>query len=472
MKQMSKALLVTSLMIFSTMASAEQVSYEISATVINFDDFNNKLGGAVSVGQQITGTYTFETSVPDGDPSPEYAYYDQTFSGSAGFDLLLNGLSLKSDPSQPGYMHSIYVGNSSYSDNFSVGSWGNVPLANGTPVWDITMDFYDPTGTALNSTALSSTPPNNNLFDIHDLNISGDSFWINAKVDSIKLSGGNANPDLVSYSIDATITWVDDMGNALQGALTTGQNLNGTYTFNITTPDEDPSVEFGRYTHPAGSGEFGFDFNAGGLNFKSDPNQASMQIELYNSSYNDNYIANSFGFNVPLPSGATVTDMSIYMYDDSANLISSDQLSSSAPVIGTSGWYEIVISGQSANGYDYFHINATINSISVLNPPDPNLMVVSPASGLFLREQMVDTALIFAANLPPVKPDSFGVYLNGIYQPMNCWLTAPNPQNRQAFVCPGMMFQLGSGKNTLSFKALLEDGTPLHQSVDWEIIGN
>ena len=458
-------------MIFSAVVSAEQVTYEITATVNNFDDYNNKLGGAVSVGQQITGTYTFESTIPDGDTSPEYAFYDQTFSGAGGFDLLLSGLSFKSAPTQPGFMHSIFIGNS-YSDNFSIGSWGNVPLPNGTPVWDIFMDFYDGTGTALNSTTLSSTPPDVSLFEFHDINISGDAFWISAKVDSIKVSGGNTNPDLVTYFMDATITWVDDIGGALQGALTTGQNLSGNYTFNITTPDEDPSVEFGRYTHQAGSGEFGFDFSAGGLNFKNNPNQAPMQVEPYNSSYNDNYMAYSYGFNMPLPSGAVVTDISFYMYDDSANLINSDQLSTSEPVIGNTGWYEIVISGRHANGYDYFYINAAITNISVLNPPDPNLMIASPPSGLYDRMQMFDMALIFAANLAPVDPVSFGVILNGYFQPLyGCTPGAPNPQNRQTFICPGLSFQLGSGKNTLNFKALLMDGTPLQQSVDWEIIG-
>jgi len=461
--------LMVILFLLSTTAFAQQVSYNITATVTNFDDSAGKLQGAITLGQQITGTYTFDDGVPDSDVNPQFAFYDQTNTGAAGFDLTAGGLSLKSEPTQPGFMHSIDIGND-LSDHFHIGSWGNVPLPNGTPVWDINVDFYDSTGTALNNTLLSSTPPDITKFEFHDINISGDSFWISAKIVGMDPSNPT-DPNLVTYSLSTTVTWVNDISGALGGAIVNGQSLPGTYTFNITTPDEEPDPTIGRYTHQTNSGVFGFDFSANGLTLKSDPVQAPMHVELYNSDFNDNYMSYVNGLNVPLPSGATITDISFYMYDDSANMITSDQLSSNAPVINSTGWAEVVISGMSANGVDFFQINATINSVTVLNPPDPNLIVVSPPSGIYDRAQMFDIALIFAPGLQMIDPASIGVYLNGIYQPLtSCWAGAPNPENRQTFICPGMAFQLGTGLNTLDFEARQEDGTVLRKSAQWNMI--
>lgn len=472
MKKLPFLLPIALLFFAAGVASAQQVTFEVSATVNYVDDMYNKLQGNVFVGQQISGTYTFESSVPDGDSSYDSAYYDLTNTGAQGFDLLAGGLSFKSDPTQSGYMHTIHIRNS-LPDNMHFGTWGSVPLPDGTLVWDINLDFIDDTGSAFNDTLLSDVPPDLNKFNIKDLHISGDSFWFGAKIDSIQPAGGYKDPNLVVYSMDATVSWVNDTAGDFAGALSVGQNLNGTYTFNITTPDSNPDPANGHFTHLPGNGAFGFDFASGGYNFKSDPTQVPMEVDLYNSQYNDNYLAFTNMMNVALPNGATITDISFYIYDASAQLISSDQLSTSAPVLGSNGWAEIYIGGIASNGIDWFSINATINSINVINPPDPNLMVVSPASGMFDRRQMFDSALIFAPNLAPVESTSLVAIINGVYLPMsNCFQGYPNPQGRQTFICPGFAFQLGSGKNTVSFKAQLQDGTSFFRTETWEIIGN
>ena len=73
-------------------AHAEQVSFEISATVYNVDDIGNSLGSSVTPGDIITGTYTLDLATPDSDPSPEYGHYPhntaQSNPVSVGFDLI------------------------------------------------------------------------------------------------------------------------------------------------------------------------------------------------------------------------------------------------------------------------------------------------------------------------------------------------------------------------------------------------
>lgn len=456
----------------TSFVSAQQVNYEISATVTYVDDMYNRLQGGLQIGQKISGTYNFETSIPDSDSLPEYAYYDMTNSQATGFDLVSGNLSFKSDPSQSSYMNVIHIGNNT-PDTMHIGTWGSRPLANGTPVWDINIDLIDDSGNAFNNTELSATAPDLNKFNIKDMHVSGESFWFIAKIDSITVPGVNSNPDLVVYNLGATVSWVNDIQGDFDNAIAIGQPLSGKYTFNLTTPDINPDPQSGHFIHLPGSGDFGFDFSVAGLNFKSDPTQAPMVVDLYNSQFNDNYIAFTNMLNVPLTNGAVITDFSIYMYDGTGQLISSDQLSTTAPLLNNngSGWAEIYIGGRASNGIDYFSINATINSVSVLSPPDPNVVVLSPPSGLYDRMQMFDTAIILAPNLPTVDSTSITLLLNGRYQsPTYCTPGSPNPQNRQTFICPGMSFQLNSGKNNVSVRLRLLDGTWVSRDVEWEII--
>ena len=78
---------------------AELVTFEVSATVYDVYDPNNVLQGKIPVNGTISGTYTFDVSVADNDPSPDYGMYIQTYNGAPGFDLLVNNESLKSETS-------------------------------------------------------------------------------------------------------------------------------------------------------------------------------------------------------------------------------------------------------------------------------------------------------------------------------------------------------------------------------------
>lgn len=468
MNHIIKSVIVFSLLSLSPTVFAELVSVDVVATINRVDDPFNKTQGNFYVGQQITGTYTFDNGIVDGDASPEYGFYDLTFSNAAGWDLIAGSESLKTDPGVPGFMHSIFLDNSTYSNHLHIGSWGNRPLSNGTVIYDINMNLDDPSASALGSASLSEIPVDVNKFSWNELYISGDSFSVIAHVDSMA-NHNAANPNLVTYQVDATVRDVWDPTGALNNQVFVGQALSSNYVFNITTPDSEPMPEFGHYLHPAGSGEFGFDVSVGSLNFQSDATQADMNVDLYDSSYNDNYIVSMYGMNIPLGNGAVITDINIYMYDETSQMISSADLSTEAPVIGTAGWYDFFVNGIAANG-EFFSFTATINNITSLNASPNGLLLVSPPTGIYDRAQSFDIALIFAANLAPVEPASLVMVLNGLPQPLtSCMPGAPNPENRQTFVCTGTP-ALGMGKNLVKFKAQLLDGTVLEDNLEWTML--
>lgn len=461
--------------------AAELATYEIAATVYEVYDPNNVLQGAIYVGHTISGTYTFDLSAPDEDPTPEYARYNQF--NAPGFDLLINNQTIRSDNTFPGHMHEIYIGNSS-TDYFHAGSWGNSALSNGAMVSDIAIDLYDPNGLALNSASLSATAPDINTFAYKDLFLSGnnstyDNFNVVAKIDSLKKqSPGNTNSDIVTFAVKAIVKDVYDPAGALNGSVNVGDVVDGSYTFNMTTPDGEPSPEIGRYIHRPGSGQYGFDLYLGGSSFKTDVNSVEFVLDLYNGTPSpDHYGAFSFGANQPLPNGATVEDIGLHLYDDSGSMLSSTQLSNTPPVFSGSNYNynEIYIWGMHPNGGEMYSIVAQVQEIKVTDAEQPSLVALSPASGIFDRAQRFDLAIIFQANLAP--PMDLHVVINGYDETpslYDCFPSAPNNQNRISLVCPDYAQRIGTilhpGINRLDFRFTLGDGTIVNQSVDWEML--
>jgi len=481
---MQKSLLNSSWVIMAlfcaTSAMAQLANYDISATVYQVYDPGNILRGEISVGQTITGSYTFDLGAVDEDPSPEYARYNQF--NAPGFNLVINNQSIRSDNTTPGFMNEMHLGNS-MSDHFHVYSWGNTPLHSGAMFSDITIDLYDPNGLALNSTALSQTPPDVNAFTYRDLALWGNelnsSFHVIAKINSLTSSGQNNPPsDIVTFNVKALVKDVYDPAGVFSGSVGPGQTLEGSYTFNLTARDDEPAAEIGRYIHRPGSGQYGFDLSLGAYQFRTDSNRVEFVLDLYNGTpAPDHYGAFSYGPNHGLPNGATVEDIGLHLYDEAGLMLSSTQLSVTPPVISNTAtnYNEIYIWGMHPNGRDMYSIVAQVQEISAAAADTPSLVNVSPASGLFDRAQRIDLALIFQANLPPLREHR--LFINGNDETpnlYNCMPGAPNAQNRFTLVCRDFFQRIGPmlvpGKNRLDFTFILEDNTLIQESVQWEML--
>ena len=466
---------------FTNNVAAELATYEISATVYDVYDPANVLQGSIAAGNIISGTYTFELNASDEDPSAEYAYYNQI--NSPGFELLINNQTIRSDNALPDHMHEIHIGDS-MSDYFHAVSWGNTPLSTGAVISDIAIDLYDPNGLALNNTGLSTTAPDINAFTHRDLflwgnNAANNHFNVIARIDSlVSVSPENTTPNMVTFTVKAFVKDVYDPAGALNSPVAIGDVITGNYTFDITTPDDEPMPEIGRYVHRPGSGRYGFDLSLGNLNFKTNNNSVEFVLDLYNGMPSpDHYGAFSYGSNHPLSSGATVEDIGLHINDDSGNMLTSTQLSNTPPAISSSNnnYNEIYIWGMHPNGFDMYSIVAQVQEIIVADVKPPSAVALSPASGIFDRAQRFDLAIIFQANLPPLMDHR--VTINGYDESpslVNCFPGAPNSQNRFTLVCPDYSQRIGPlllpGKNQLQFQFTLGDGTIVNESLEWEML--
>ena len=471
-----------------SMALADTVTFEITATVYNVSDPGNALQNSVNPGDLITGTYTIDTASPDNDPNPEYGHYvfNSTSNNSSqlGFDLILNNHSLKSDPTVPGHMYEAHIMNS-FNDHYGITSWGNMPLANGTKVNDVFIDLYDPAGLALSSDTLNQQAPNVSAFEYHDIHVSGDSnngnyYYLDAKIDSIQVVGDQCTPgnsNLVEFEVNATVREVWDSDNVLGFSINVGDIISGTYTFNKNTPDNDPSPEHARYEHIPGSGDYGFDITINNTNLKTNTMTDMFSINLSDSpSWPDFYAAEQFGTQLPFINGSTVDGMGVFIDDPSGNTITSTTLSNQPPLLTGTGYKDFYIGGmRNSTPYpSYFSIVADLNSITEVNgcndQKDP--IVVSPSTGVFDMMQRFDAAIVLESNLPPLM--DMQATVNGFDitpELYRCFPGAPNNQNRQTMVCPDLSNILMPGNNTLNFTFTLGDGQIINHSVDWLLLG-
>ena len=165
-------------------ARATLITIEIEAVVDSVDDQGNYLEGKINVGDIITGTYTYESTTPDSQPSSnrgDYWHYDPP----AGISLTVGGFNFTTDPCNISFLVGISNDNPSGDDVYWIESYNNLSLSNGTPVDYIFWSLKDHTATALSSDALPTTPPVWNDWQENVLRLEGDrKYFIDAHVTS------------------------------------------------------------------------------------------------------------------------------------------------------------------------------------------------------------------------------------------------------------------------------------------------
>jgi hypothetical protein len=181
---------------FPMEADAEPVSIAITAEVAEVDDTRGYLGGAINVGDVITGMYVYESTTPDTQSLPTVGDYRQT---TAPFGITLNagGFVFRTDPNNVNFLVEI-VNDHGFParDNYLLRSYNNifdrsVPFEREN---HIAWQLDDPTRTALSSDALPTGPPVlANWQSLFGLTIEsggvsggGDKFLIRAHVTSAK----------------------------------------------------------------------------------------------------------------------------------------------------------------------------------------------------------------------------------------------------------------------------------------------
>lgn len=156
-------------------ASAVQLTVYLTGHVTGVYDSAGMLGGQFTVGQTVTGQYTYDTSVPDHDSSWNYGNYVQgnwqgsvrLSVGSAVFESDLTAPYWRYEvvvhpPDQPGYQGFIRLLTSGYK-----------PLTNGAPVNDVQINFDDYPGDTPSSDTLPTSAPDLSKFGQPTINVMG-----------------------------------------------------------------------------------------------------------------------------------------------------------------------------------------------------------------------------------------------------------------------------------------------------------
>jgi len=156
-------------------ASAAQLTVYLTGHVTGIYDSAGMLGGQLTVGQTLTGQYTYDTGVPDHDSS--WNYGDYTLGNSQGSVRLSVGSAVfESDLTAPYWRYEVVVhppDQPGYQGFIRLLTSGYRPLANGAPVNDVQIDFDDYPGDTPSSDALPTSAPDLSKFSQANINVTG-----------------------------------------------------------------------------------------------------------------------------------------------------------------------------------------------------------------------------------------------------------------------------------------------------------
>ena len=151
------------------------------------------------------------------------------------------------------------------------------------------------------------------------------------------------------------------------------------------------------------------------------------------------------------------------------NVWSSDALSPDAPPLEKFDQRDLMIGGYDNYG-NYWQITAQVTSITNPSVQPTQPVVVTPASGFFVRPQLVE-----AAFLMPIGKQyaSLSGTVNGL--PVDSWYLSSCAlmplwaSGRDALRCADIQPLLRPGANDVSWTVQFKDGSLVTESVTWEV---
>jgi len=138
---------------------------------------------------------------------------------------------------------------------------------------------------------------------------------------------------IITINLTAEVTQVDDISGLLEGNVNVGDTITGSYTYDSTTPDSNPSETVGDYRYF--SAPYGVTLSAGGFVFKTDPSSVYFCVEVGNNHLYqtwDHYLFRSYN-NLTLSNGVLVDVIDWQLYDDSGTALLSDELPTTPPIL-------------------------------------------------------------------------------------------------------------------------------------------
>ncbi|UCF50446.1 MAG: hypothetical protein JSU91_02900 [Thermoplasmatales archaeon] len=151
------------------------IAIKIVAKVTDVYDPYNLLGGAILVGDKISGKYIYDSGTVDtfgGDPSR--GFYEH-FSPPYGIELEVGGFVFETNPNDVDFLIAILDDDHYYynGDLYAVVSYNNMQLSNGIQIYIIYWFLIDHTYSVLSNDALPTTAPVLSDWGENELGITG-----------------------------------------------------------------------------------------------------------------------------------------------------------------------------------------------------------------------------------------------------------------------------------------------------------
>ena len=190
------------------------IAIKIVGEVTDVLDVNNLLGGAILVGDKITGKYIYDSTTPDLDPDPTIGWYEHT-SSPYGMVLEAGGFVFETDPNAVNFLMAIFDNDQHYynGDLYAIISYNNLPLSNGIQVDYMYWFLVDHTFSALSGDALPTAAPVLSDWGENDLFINGydptnqdQYFHISATVTKATVSRSQERD--VHYTMPPILIWL------------------------------------------------------------------------------------------------------------------------------------------------------------------------------------------------------------------------------------------------------------------------
>ena len=337
---------------WSSVLSAQTVTMRFEAQVEMVDDPGYSLGGAIQPGQTLTGTYVYDASTPDGNPTPGIASYRHT-SAPFGVSVQAGSLTFETDPNTVDFTLELQSDHP-FGDSYRFNSLYNRSSLSAIVVDSILWQLDDGTGQALASEALTDQPPALGQWQsLMGLVVQGRHlestapFFIRAHMTSVEkvVPTPTLGPNDVAIRFEAQVAEVADPDDLLNGAIQPGQNVVGTYVYDHTTANTNPSPGIGDYVHTRVP--YGVSLQVGGMTFETDPTNVDFQVELISDhpSGTDNYLWISRN-NRPISPSFDLGLISWQLDDPTGQRLSSPALTDEPPVLAD--WQSII--GLTING--------------------------------------------------------------------------------------------------------------------------
>jgi hypothetical protein len=199
------------------------------------------------------------------------------------------------------------------------------------------------------------------------------------------------NAQIVTIAIEALVTVVDDDADLLDGAISTGDIITGTYTYNTNTPDTNPLSTVGDYWHS--QSPYGVSLSCNDLEFKTDPDNVNFLMEMADN-HNVGGGFDKYGLisyqNIPL-SGISVEYIEWALIDYSMLALTEIALPSSAPNLTdwTSPSGLNIRSGKTGVNDDQFEITAMVYLVEVV--PEPATLLFLTGGALLVRKRKLNS---------------------------------------------------------------------------------